>query len=214
VRAEELREHLADVLDLTDIEHVHDARVASRRLRAVLEIFAPCFEPKEHRRVLRAVKRLADALGERRDPDVQIDHLERFGEVVTQADRPGVRALVEAFHGDQARGNQTLARALAEAEEFGLHERLLALADAAERSLDGAEPEPEPESQHEPAEDAEASVPPAGEPPPAAPSVPEPPAPGPLPPAMPPRRRPPRRVPFPVELLPRPPAPHAPDEGS
>src|SRR3954447_22073469 len=72
VRAEELFEHQAGVLDTEDIERVHDMRVASRRLRAVLEIFAECFDPEEHRAVLSDVKRLADALGERRDPDVHL----------------------------------------------------------------------------------------------------------------------------------------------
>ena len=43
VRARELFDHAENVLDTTDIERVHDMRVASRRLRAVLEIFAPCF---------------------------------------------------------------------------------------------------------------------------------------------------------------------------
>ena len=41
VRARELFEQGAGVLDTRDIERVHDMRVASRRLRAVLEIFAP-----------------------------------------------------------------------------------------------------------------------------------------------------------------------------
>ena len=31
------------VLDVGDIERVHDMRVATRRLRAALEIFGPCF---------------------------------------------------------------------------------------------------------------------------------------------------------------------------
>src|SRR4051795_12517801 len=78
VRADELFEHSADVLDTSDIERVHDMRVATRRLRAVLEIFAPCFERTLHRAVLHDVESLADALGERRDPDVHIDALDRF----------------------------------------------------------------------------------------------------------------------------------------
>jgi CHAD domain-containing protein len=43
LRAQELFAHEQGVLDITDIERVHDMRVASRRLRAVLEIFEPCF---------------------------------------------------------------------------------------------------------------------------------------------------------------------------
>src|SRR5215208_6702108 len=79
VRAGELWEHSDGVLDTSDIERVHDMRVATRRLRAVLEIFAACFPPKQHRKVLRDVKALADALGARRDPDVQLELLAQLG---------------------------------------------------------------------------------------------------------------------------------------
>ena len=77
VRAAELREHSHGVLDLDDIERVHDMRVATRRLRAVLEVFRPCF-PKAAptRRACAELKDLADALGERRDRDVQIEALD------------------------------------------------------------------------------------------------------------------------------------------
>src|SRR5919112_2754991 len=80
VRAGELFGHADGVLDTGDIERVHDMRVASRRLRAVLEIFAPCFPPAELKGVLGDVKQLADALGERRDPDVHIATMQAFAE--------------------------------------------------------------------------------------------------------------------------------------
>ena len=47
VRAKELFAQSDGVLDTSDIERVHDMRVATRRLRAVLEIFAPCFPAGE-----------------------------------------------------------------------------------------------------------------------------------------------------------------------
>ena len=43
VRAAELTEQARGVLDTGDIERVHDMRVATRRLRAALEVFEPCF---------------------------------------------------------------------------------------------------------------------------------------------------------------------------
>src|SRR5512134_3023788 len=89
-RADELFEQSHDVLDTEDIERVHDMRVASRRLRAVLEIFAPCFPKAEFRDVLRDVKRLADALGERRDPDVHIDAMRGFAAALEGSHRHGV----------------------------------------------------------------------------------------------------------------------------
>src|SRR2546423_13501093 len=82
VRADELFEHADGVLDTSDIERVHDMRVATRRLRAVLEIFGPCFPKQLHRSVLRDVKALADALGARRDPDVQTAGLTAFAAAV------------------------------------------------------------------------------------------------------------------------------------
>ena len=121
-RAEELWEHSANVLDTSDIERVHDMRVATRRLRAVLEIFAACFPPKQHRKALREVKDLADALGARRDPDVQLDLLAELG----FADDP----FAVTLRARQVEGNEVLAAALRRAEERDLRGRLERLVEA------------------------------------------------------------------------------------
>jgi CHAD domain-containing protein len=136
VRAAELFEHEHGVLDTADIERVHDMRVASRRLRAVLEIFAPCFPRSEFKGVLRDVKELADALGERRDPDVHVDALQTFSKALTAANKPGVARLVEERRALQSHGNEVLAAALERIHDRGLHERLNALADAADPLVD------------------------------------------------------------------------------
>ncbi|HEX6587287.1 MAG TPA: CHAD domain-containing protein [Solirubrobacterales bacterium] len=109
VRGAELTEHGRDVLDTGDIERVHDMRVATRRLRAALEIFEPCFEPKPHRQTLREVKRLADALGERRDRDVAIAALHAFNDQMPAPDRRGVSSLIERFRDEQSEANAGLA---------------------------------------------------------------------------------------------------------
>jgi CHAD domain-containing protein len=150
VRTRELFDHAEGVLDTRDIERVHDMRVASRRLRAVLEIFAPCFPQTEYKGVLRDVKQLADALGERRDPDVHIDALKTFSKSLSAANKPGVARLIEELEQRQAGGNEVLAAELERVEQRGLHGRLLALADAADAEPeDAGEPgepaEPEPE---------------------------------------------------------------------
>jgi CHAD domain-containing protein len=132
VRTDELFAAADGVLDTRDIERVHDMRVASRRLRAVLEIFAPCFPASEFGGVLRDVKQLADALGARRDPDVHIAALQSFASAVVPANRPGVRRLVAQQRERQRAGNEVLAVALGRIEQRGLHERLHALADAAD----------------------------------------------------------------------------------
>jgi CHAD domain-containing protein len=131
VRAEELAEHSENVLDTTDIERVHDMRVATRRLRAVLEIFAPCFPKRAHADVLRDVKTLADALGERRDPDVHIAALDAFAAGAAPSSRRGVRLLAGRFRDEQAQANAGLAQALERAEDSDLQGRLRALVEAA-----------------------------------------------------------------------------------
>ncbi len=135
-RAEELFAiSSADVLDTADIERVHDMRVASRRLRAVLEIYAPCFERERYRAVLADVKALADALGARRDPDVQLAALASLRAAMPAEDHPGIDLLAEDVRAEQARGNEVLAVALEAAEASDLPGRLLELANsAAERA--------------------------------------------------------------------------------
>lgn len=131
VRAEEVFDHAEGVLDLADIERVHDMRVATRRLRAAMEIFAPCFPKREFKRALRDVKTLADALGERRDPDVAIEKLEQTASGLTAEDRPGIEGLVHELRERQAGANEELRGKLAEIEESELRQRLLGLAEAA-----------------------------------------------------------------------------------
>jgi CHAD domain-containing protein len=131
VRAEEVFEHAEGVLDMDDIERVHDMRVATRRLRGAMEIFAPCFPKAELGRELKEVKALADALGERRDPDVAIEELRQIAEALPAADRPGVESLIEELRDEQRSANVALRTKLSEIEERGLRERLTALAEEA-----------------------------------------------------------------------------------
>jgi CHAD domain-containing protein len=169
VRAQELFAQADGVLDVTDIERVHDMRVATRRLRAVLEIFAPCFPATEHKAVLRDVKRLADALGARRDPDVQLAALERFGQATAKADAPGVEAFAAQLREEQAAANIALAAALAKAEADdleGMLERLVAAAEGA----------PEAPMAEAPVIEAPVGEPPVVEPPVAQPPAAETPA--------------------------------------
>lgn len=116
------------VLDTDDIERVHDMRVASRRLRAALEVFAPCFPRSDHRDLLREVKQLADALGKRRDPDVQIAALTELRGELPAEDHPGIDLMIERARSRQAAGNVALREALENALTHDLRGRLEELA--------------------------------------------------------------------------------------
>jgi CHAD domain-containing protein len=126
VRADEVFEHRHGVLDTGDIERVHDMRVATRRLRAAMEIFAACFPRKDHRALLKEVKALADALGERRDRDVAIAAVRGAAADLTATERPGLKHLEDELRAEQEVANEALARTLAEVDRGGLRERLLA----------------------------------------------------------------------------------------
>lgn len=137
VRTQELVDHSADVLDVEDIERVHDMRVATRRLRAALEVFAPCFPADEHASALKEVKALADALGERRDRDVTIAALRSFAEGLSVADRPGVHSLIAEVRAEQAEANAALTPFVEPERIAGVRERLDELVCSAERKAGG-----------------------------------------------------------------------------
>ena len=124
VRGAELAAHAQGVLDTGDIERVHDMRVASRRLRATLEIFEPCFPAKAYGQALTEVKRLADALGERRDRDVAIAALHNFNDQMAAPDRRGVASLIEQLRGEQQRANEDLAPLVSEDNLKALRESM------------------------------------------------------------------------------------------
>ena len=124
VRTRELADLSANVLDMDDIERVHDMRVASRRLRAALEFFEPCFPARAYKPALTQVKALADALGERRDRDVTIAALSEFSESISRSDRPGVQNLIERIRSEQVRANEALAPFVTERQIAELTARL------------------------------------------------------------------------------------------
>jgi CHAD domain-containing protein len=132
VRSREVADHSQDVLNTTDIERLHDMRVATRRLRAALEVFEPCFPSRQYKEALAEVKAVADALGERRDADVAIRALEGFAAGLASPDRPGVASLVEEIRAEQAEANASLEAFVQPRRLAALSERLSELVVEAE----------------------------------------------------------------------------------
>lgn len=116
---------------MDDVEPLHDMRVATRRLRAALEVFAPAFPAKRHRKALKRVKALADALGERRDRDVAIEFLAGFAGEAPEADRAALEALIERLREEQRQTNEELAPFLTAKRLKKLCRRLRKLVKAA-----------------------------------------------------------------------------------
>jgi len=124
VRGQELADQAQGVLDTGDIERVHDMRVATRRLRAALEIFEPCFSAKFYDQALTEVKRLADALGERRDRDVAIATLHGFNDQMAAPDRRGIASLIAQLRTEQETANEVLAPLVSEENLKSLQESM------------------------------------------------------------------------------------------
>jgi CHAD domain-containing protein len=132
VRAHELFDPAPAALDIADIEPVHAMRVATRRLRAVLEIFERAFPQEGLRPVLTDVEQLADALATRRDPDVQIEQFTALRDELGPDEQAGLELLLSRLRDEQAEGNVALAAALAAVQADDLPGRLQALCAQAE----------------------------------------------------------------------------------
>ncbi len=94
-RAHKMVSWCDEVLKHEDVEAVHKMRVASRRLRAVLDAYEPICEPRRFKKVYRRVKKLADMLGQARDTDVMIQHLRAQLAESSNEEQAGMQWLIE-----------------------------------------------------------------------------------------------------------------------
>lgn len=101
-----------EVLKHEDREAVHKMRVASRRLRAALDAYQSCCDPKVFARVYRRVKHIADLLGEARDTDVMIESLAAQLETLSEREQEGVRWLIGSLRAYRQRKQEQLERFL------------------------------------------------------------------------------------------------------
>lgn len=76
-RFKEMLQFEAGTIEGSDIEQLHDMRVASRRIQAVMKVFRLAFPKKEFNKQYKVIRGLKDALGVVRHYDVFIDALEK-----------------------------------------------------------------------------------------------------------------------------------------
>jgi hypothetical protein len=88
-------EAIPAALEGTDIKGVHDVRVASRRLRAAMDVAAPAFRGKWYKSLQRTAKEITGALGEVRDRDVLLEALRADRSAAPLAEHPGIDRLIE-----------------------------------------------------------------------------------------------------------------------
>ena len=79
-RLQELRGFAPDALAPTASESQHDMRIAAKRLRYVLELFAPCLG-EEAEEARRAARRLQSTLGDLHDCDLMLTRVDHISSV-------------------------------------------------------------------------------------------------------------------------------------
>src|SRR5262249_51852641 len=91
-----------------DVEDVHQMRVATRRLRASLQVVEGVYEQKLIRRYRRGLWRIAQSLGAVRDGDVFLEHVTAYRDSLPEADRARLDPPVEAVSAERARARAEL----------------------------------------------------------------------------------------------------------
>jgi CHAD domain-containing protein len=108
-----------------DIEFIHRARVASRRLRAALPLFQKCLPSKKSPLWLKSIRGVTRALGEARDTDVQIERVEKgLSKVTDEASRPGIRRLLLRLHQKRAGLQPAVVSAMGSLIEAGVLDQM------------------------------------------------------------------------------------------
>lgn len=97
-----------EVIKHEDNEAVHKMRVASRRLRAALDAYQSCCNPKPFAKVYRRVKKAANLLGEARDADVMLQYLHEQLECLNEDEQAGIRWLAARLQGHRQQQQQHL----------------------------------------------------------------------------------------------------------
>ncbi|NLF07127.1 MAG: CHAD domain-containing protein [Pirellulaceae bacterium] len=124
-QAKQLAGQLDGVCAAKDIEFVHRARVATRRLRAALEMFDDCFARKHVKRWRKAIRRTTSSLGGARDRDVQLDFLcETLAALNAKECVPGIAALLVHWEHDRQRMQPHVVAAVERLREQGTLEAM------------------------------------------------------------------------------------------
>ncbi len=120
-QAQRLAAQLDGIRAAEDIEPVHRARVASRRLRAGLRMFEAALEPEVHKRWRKHVQRITSGLGDARDKDVQIEFLcQVLSELDDPAHFPGVVRLLAELEKQRERLQPMVLKAVDRIERSGV----------------------------------------------------------------------------------------------
>jgi CHAD domain-containing protein len=108
-----------------DAEDVHQARVATRRLRSDLRTYAPLLDEGWAREIRAELKWVADALGDVRDADVLLERLEEAAADLDPLDAEAMGGIVERLHDQRSEARARLSEVLDDRRYALLLDRLV-----------------------------------------------------------------------------------------
>jgi CHAD domain-containing protein len=112
-----------------DIEFVHRARVASRRLRSALRIFDDCFPRKRIKRWRKEIRRVTQDLGAARDMDVQMEFIRSvLSGLKEKTHRPGIARLLLRLEQERQAIQPKVLKAVDRLEAGGVADEMLSAA--------------------------------------------------------------------------------------
>lgn len=108
-RVDQMAEISRGLLDVTDTEPAEAMWLASRRLRAALELFKPVLSKTQFTGTRDEVRQLIRSVGRRRDVDAMITAFEAIGAEMDEGGEYGLARLIASLRAEQADCNRTLA---------------------------------------------------------------------------------------------------------
>jgi CHAD domain-containing protein len=122
-----------------DVEDVHQARVATRRMRSDLRTFRPALDPQWDESLRDDLKWLGGLLGTVRDADVLLGRLERRVDELPDIDSAAGERLLDILRAEREAARDELLAGMRSERYVDLLERLFAAARAVPVSDDGAD---------------------------------------------------------------------------
>ena len=120
-QTKQLAAQLEGVRAADDVEFVHRARVAIRRLRVAMQMFSDCFPRKRLQRWQKAIRRTTAKLGDARDRDVQVEMLcGVLSTLTTKECFPGISRILVQLERDRERLQTKVVKAVDRFETQGI----------------------------------------------------------------------------------------------
>jgi CHAD domain-containing protein len=93
-RFNEMLSYEKGMIEGNDIEYLHNMRISSRRVQAILKAFRGSYPQKKYKKEYVKIQTLIRALGFVRHYDVFIDLLEKYSESVDENNRNSIELLI------------------------------------------------------------------------------------------------------------------------